>query len=101
MSTSEAYEAEHEALLQAFAKNVRQLRGAKATGYSQEELAFDANLDRTSIGNFEQGRSDPHMSTLLILAKTLNVTINDLVKGLPVPEERRPAAKPRRRRAGK
>lgn len=43
---------------------VRQLREAKATGYSQEELAFDTNLDCTSIGNFEQGRSDPHMSTL-------------------------------------
>jgi transcriptional regulator with XRE-family HTH domain len=101
MSTNEAYRAELDLLLKEFAKNVKRLREAKEPGYSQEDLSADSELDRTSIGNFEQGRSDPHMSTLLILADALGVTVNDLLAGLPIPNERRPSKKPRRRRVAR
>lgn len=90
MSTKEAYRAELDELLARFAKNVRRLREAKEPPCSQETLRLKAELDRTSIGNFEQGRADPRMSTMLTLADALGCTLNDLVEGLPVPKERRP-----------
>lgn len=99
MSTMEAYRAELDRLLAEFAGNLQRLRTAKGDSYSQEDLAWDAKLDRTSIGRYEQGRTDPSLSTLLILADTLGCTLNDLAKGLSVPQERRPSPKAERRRA--
>lgn len=96
MSTREAYRAELDLLLKGFADNIRRLRDAKETGYSQEQLWMDAELHRTAVGKFEQARSEPSLSSLLILADTLDCTLNDLVEGLPVPKERRPSPKPRR-----
>jgi hypothetical protein len=45
----------------------------------------------TDIGFLEQGRREPSLSTLLILAKTLKVPVQTLVENLPVPKKRRPA----------
>jgi transcriptional regulator with XRE-family HTH domain len=91
MSTREAYQAELDQLLEGFAANLRRLRGQKRPGYSQGELSRDADLHRTAVGNLEQGKREPRLSTLLILADVLGVTLNDLVAGLPVPQERRPS----------
>jgi transcriptional regulator with XRE-family HTH domain len=99
MSVDEAYEAELDELLAGFAKNVRRLRDAK--NYSQEDLCREAKLHRTTIGNYEQARSEPYLRSLLILADALGCTLNDLVEGLPVPKERRPPPKAERRRAAK
>lgn len=101
MSAREAYRAELDLLLQGFANNVRRLREAKEPGYSQEDLCMDARLHRTAIGKFEQARSEPHLSSLLILADALGVSISDLVEGLPVPQERRPPPIAKHRRAAK
>lgn len=59
MSTREAYRAELDLLLKGFADNIRRLRDAKETGYSQEQLWMDAGLHRTAVGKFEQARSEP------------------------------------------
>jgi transcriptional regulator with XRE-family HTH domain len=90
MSAWEAYEAELAELQSALAENVRELRAQKAPRYSQQELANDARLHRTQIGRIEAGRRDPYMSTLLILANALGVSLDELVRGLPVPKQRRP-----------
>jgi len=45
-------------------KNVRQYREAK--GFSQEQLAFDADLHRTYVSGVERGIRNP---TVLIVAK--------------------------------
>ncbi len=86
MSTQEAYRAELTQLLEGFATNVRRLRNG-----SQEALSSAANLHRTEVGMIEQARREPRLSTLLILADALDVSLNDLVRGLPVPQERKPA----------
>jgi transcriptional regulator with XRE-family HTH domain len=98
MSTWEAYEAELARLRQDFADNVRRLRAQSGPGYSQQNLADAADLHRTEIGKIEGAERDPRMSTLLILANALGLTVDDLVRGLPVPKERRPS--PGTRRAG-
>ena len=101
VSTKEPYKAELAILLQGFAANVRRLREAKAPGYSQEDLAWDTRLHRTAIGKWEQARSEPQLSTLLVLAEALGCTLNDLVEGLPVPRERRPSPTPKLERSGR
>jgi transcriptional regulator with XRE-family HTH domain len=83
-----AYTAERAALLEQFAARLRELR--KANYPSQEGLADAAKLHRTQIGSLEQGKREPGLLTLLILAKTFGITIDDLVKGVSVPKERRP-----------
>ncbi len=83
-----AYTAERAELLQQFAAGLRELR--KANYPSQEALADAAGLHRTQIGSLEQGKREPGLLTLLILANTFGITIDKLVKGVPVPKERRP-----------
>jgi transcriptional regulator with XRE-family HTH domain len=55
--------------------------------------AISAASHRTHVGFLEQGRREPSLSTLLILAKTLEVPLQELVDGLPVPKLREPPAK--------
>jgi transcriptional regulator with XRE-family HTH domain len=98
MSTHEAYEAELALLLREFADNVRRLRALKQPGYSQEALADDARLHRTEISKIERAQRDPRLSTLLILADALGLSLDDLVEGLPVPKERRPSPGTKRTR---
>jgi transcriptional regulator with XRE-family HTH domain len=96
MSTHEAYKTELAVLLQDFADNVRRLRKHKEPDYSQEDLADDARLHRTQIGMIERGQRDPRLSTLVILADALGVSLDDLAEGLPVPKERRPSPRAKR-----
>jgi ribosome-binding protein aMBF1 (putative translation factor) len=96
ISTQQAYKTELMQLLREFADNARRLRKQKGLSRSQENLAHDTNLHRTQIGKIECAKVEPRLSTLLILADGLGVTLNDLVEGLPAPKERKPP--PGRRR---
>jgi transcriptional regulator with XRE-family HTH domain len=91
VSTEEQYQQELAKLRQGLADNVRRLR----TG-SQTDLADAANLHRTQVGDIEQGKRNPRLHTLLILADAMGLTLNDLVEGLPVPKERQPSPQARR-----
>jgi transcriptional regulator with XRE-family HTH domain len=99
MSTREAYETEIAKLLEALADNVRRLRQEKKPEFSQEEVASQALLHRTAWGGIEQGRRDPRFSTLLIIAETLGVTLNDLAAGISAPKERKPPPPTKRNRS--
>lgn len=91
MSTMDAYKAELARFLHGFGANVRRLRLAKRPRCSQEQLSYATGLHRTEIGKIEQGAVEPRLTTLLILADGLSVTIDELVTGLSVPVERRPS----------
>jgi transcriptional regulator with XRE-family HTH domain len=90
--TFDSYRIELGTYLSGFAANVRRLRTAPGTELSQEQLAERARLHRTEIGKIEQASVEPRLTTLVILADALGVTLNDLVEDLPVPGERKPAA---------
>lgn len=90
MSTMEAYKEELARFLKGFGANVRRVRTAKRPYFSQEKLSDATSLHRTEIGKIEQGAVEPRLTTLMILAEALSVSIDELVEGLPVPEERRP-----------
>lgn len=54
----------------------------KAKGMSQEKLAAECDIDRSHIGFIEQGRRRPTLSTLYKIAKALDTSLENLVKGL-------------------
>jgi transcriptional regulator with XRE-family HTH domain len=91
MSGIESYKAELGQFLEGFARNVRRLRELKEPGFSQERLSDATKLHRTEIGRIEQASIEPRLTTLVILAAALEVKIDDLVAGLPVPVERKPS----------
>lgn len=91
MSGIEAYKAELAKFLEGFARNVRRLREQKEPGFSQERLSDATRLHRTEIGRIEQASIEPRLTTLVILADALEVKIDDLIAGLPVPVERKPS----------
>jgi transcriptional regulator with XRE-family HTH domain len=92
MSTMETYKAELTRFLEGFGYNVRRVRVAKRPQTSQERLSHATRLHRTEIGKIEQGVVEPRLTTLVILADGLGVTIDDLLAGLWVPVERKPAS---------
>ena len=52
---------------------VWQLRTAK--GYSLRELEEISGVSKTTINNIENGKANPTIETLLLLAKALNVEL--------------------------
>jgi transcriptional regulator with XRE-family HTH domain len=87
---TDAYKVDVANYLKAFGRNVRTLREAVSPRLSQERLADITGLHRTEIGKIEQGRVDPRLMTLHLVAHALNVTLDDLSEGLPVPPKRDP-----------
>jgi transcriptional regulator with XRE-family HTH domain len=55
-------------------------RYRKEISLSQEQLAHNANLDRTYISLLERGLRKPTITTVFVLAVALNIHPNDLVK---------------------
>lgn len=66
-----------EEICQCLGGNVKMLR--QGLGISQEELAFQAELDRTYISQIERGVSNPSIFVLLKVANALNVELVELL----------------------
>ncbi|MPZ40605.1 MAG: helix-turn-helix domain-containing protein [Rhizobiales bacterium] len=63
---------------QVVGRNLRRLRNAK--GWSQEELAFKASVDRSYISQLETGVYSASVTVLGKLAKALGVEVSELLK---------------------
>lgn len=63
-----------------FGENVRELR--KKRGLSQEELAAEAELDRTYMGGVERGERNLGLLNVARVAKALGVTSSKLCEGI-------------------
>lgn len=61
-----------------FGANVRRLR--KARGLTQEQLAFEAEIDLTYQGGIERGKRNPSLLVMARLAEALSVKLTDLLK---------------------
>ena len=59
--------------------NIRKLRNSKKL--SQEELAFEAGIDRSYLSEIENGYKNLSVTMLAQIAAALKVDINDLIKG--------------------
>jgi transcriptional regulator with XRE-family HTH domain len=72
--------------LRALANRIKELRLDGAI--SQEELAHRSGLSRTGMGFLETGKRWPRLDTLMSVADGLNVTLDELLKGLHKPVKR-------------
>lgn len=77
------------------ARNLRKLRVKQ--GLSQENLAVDAQIDRTYVSRLERGLENPTVAVLERIAEALNAKIIELFD-IPVSGERPPKPLPGGRR---
>ena len=73
--------------LHALATRIKKLR--LDIGISQEELAHRSGLSRTGMGFLETGKRWPRLDTLMSVADGLNITIDELLKGVHKPSKKR------------
>ncbi len=59
-------------------RNVRAAR--KDLGWSQEDLAFETEINRTYVSGIERGVRNPSLDMLVKLAKTLKTTPSGLLE---------------------
>ncbi len=65
-------------LRQVFAANLRRFRHAK--GFSQEDLAYEADVNRSYMSELEKGASYPGLEIIGKLAAVLDVEAAELLK---------------------
>lgn len=58
-------------------KNVRRFR--KQRGMTQEELAFESEIDLTYVGGIERGKRNPSLLVMARIAGVLSVPLSKLV----------------------
>lgn len=61
-----------------FADNLKRFRINKQ--FTQEYLGKALCLSRTTISNYEKGKMQPSIETLIKLSEIFNVTIDELIK---------------------
>ena len=61
---------------QQLAENIRKVR--KEKGLTQEQLAYEAELNRAYIGYIERGERNPSVDTLNKIAKALKTSLKEL-----------------------
>jgi transcriptional regulator with XRE-family HTH domain len=64
----------------ALGANIKRLR--QAIGKTQEELAYDAEVERSRISKLESGYINPSLLTLATLCHSLGVTLPVLFQGI-------------------
>lgn len=62
----------------AFGRTLKKLRVAR--GFSQEELAFRAEVHRTYVSQLERGVKSPSLKTIARLARALGLSPSALVR---------------------
>jgi len=62
--------------LTAFAEQLKKVR--KEKGFSQEKLAYKSGITLSQIARIETVRINPSLSTIFIIARTLNVPLSEL-----------------------
>ncbi|MEX0611929.1 MAG: helix-turn-helix transcriptional regulator [Pirellulales bacterium] len=54
-------------------------RSRKAAGISQEELAFEAKIDRTYVSQLENGHKSPTVDVLFRICPVLGMAASELI----------------------
>lgn len=67
-------------ILARFGQRVRELRRAKAL--SQEGFAAECGLDRTYVGGIERGERNLALRNIDLIARTLGISLSELMEGL-------------------
>ena len=59
---------------------IKQLREEK--GFDQKSFAFDCEIGRTQFYMIENGKTNPRLLTLMKIAKGLDISVHELLKGI-------------------
>lgn len=76
-------------------QNIRRIRVAQ--DISQEQVAFDAGVDRSYLGGIERGEENPSVDTLEKIARVLDCDLRnffDLINGSQSQAGLKPGRKP-------
>jgi len=63
-----------------FGKRVREAR--LSCGWSQDELAFELDVDRSYVSSLERGQRNPTLKTVAKVAQAFGISISDLCTGV-------------------
>lgn len=61
-----------------FQHNIRVLRNSKAL--SQEWFAEEIESTRSTVGSWEEGRSEPNIIMLITIADYFKITVDELIR---------------------
>ena len=64
---------------QRFCSNLKNLR--KQSGYTQKAIAEMLQVVESCYANWEQGRTEPNISTLRALGQIFEVSLDELING--------------------
>lgn len=69
---------------------IRDLRNAK--GMTQDQLSESANINSKFLSSIERGQENPTLNTILKLAVSLDVSLEDIFVGIEIedPKNRKP-----------
>lgn len=67
----------NEHLIKVFGERVRVLR--KEKGYTMEAFAGLAGIDARQLSNIERGKVNTTISSILVIAKALNISMSELL----------------------
>jgi transcriptional regulator with XRE-family HTH domain len=67
----------NEKILKAFGENLKRLREAK--GFTTREFADIADIAYSQVWTLESGQGNPSLTTLLAIAKALDISLDGLV----------------------
>lgn len=67
-----------------FGEILQDLRTSR--GLSQEDLAHESGMDRTSISLWERGHHSPSLDTLFALARALEVSASEIIRRIEAAE---------------
>ncbi|HRE52244.1 MAG TPA: helix-turn-helix transcriptional regulator [Flavitalea sp.] len=59
--------------------NIRKAR--VSIGFSQKQMAASVGKNRGTYQSYEDGRAEPSVHTLIKIAETVGITLDDLVRG--------------------
>jgi len=77
------YNEDDKKVLKIVGSNIRQLRNK--LGYSQEELAFESNLDRSYIGDIERGSRNVSAINIVKIVHALKTDYNSIFMDINSP----------------
>ena len=64
--------------IEAFAKHFKAVR--KKYGFTQEDLAYTSGMALSQIARLETAKTNPSLSTVFKLARTMDIPIHELFK---------------------
>ncbi|MBV4356306.1 helix-turn-helix domain-containing protein [Pinibacter aurantiacus] len=62
--------------MKALGKRIKDLRNVQ--GFSQEDLAYEADIPLSQVGRIERGEINPTISTLAAIATALRVELKEI-----------------------